>query len=147
MSQLPSQPISNLAKRHRDMLMIALVVIACSFSLKVVNGQQVAFRWWPAWVAPETCGSRRWFGVDCPGCGLTRSFVYLSQGEIRNSVAVNRVGWVLALSVLAQIPYRIASLRSKGPVLPPLLCKWFGNALIAMLILNWLWNQFQRYLG
>lgn len=146
MSELPPQEVSEKPTRHREMLMIAIFVVVCSFSFKVVDGRQVVFRWWPSLVVPETCGSRQWFGVECPGCGLTRSFIYLAQGDLERSLAVNRVGWVMALSVLLQFPYRIAALRTNKPVLPPLLCKWFGNGLIAMLILNWTWNQFQTYL-
>ena len=41
------------------------------------------------------CVSRGLFGLECPGCGLTRSFVALAGGEFSRAVAFNPLGPVL----------------------------------------------------
>ena len=113
--------------------------LACA--LRVLPDGRVAFDGATNYPLPESCMTWKWFGMRCPGCGLTRSFIYLAHGDWRASLAVHRVGWVLALAVLAQLPYRAASLawpqreffsrRSRD---------LFGTALIVVLLVNWVWN-------
>ncbi len=127
------------AKHHRLMLRIAGVVIAGTFLLEVLPDQRVALRGFAAYPLPELCGSRLAFGVECPGCGLTRSFIWAGRGEWVRSLEVNRVGFFMMLAVVGQIPYRILMLRHfERGVMPEL--AWprrFGWALIAMLFGNW----------
>ena len=56
---------------------------------------------------PETCASRRILGVSCPGCGLTRSFVFTARGELRQAVKANAMGPMLFCLCWLQIPYRL----------------------------------------
>ena len=56
---------------------------------------------------PELCTWRRWFGVQCPGCGLTRSFVFMGHGQPLAAFAMNKLGPFLFLVVASQIPYRL----------------------------------------
>jgi hypothetical protein len=56
---------------------------------------------------PETCFWSRFFGISCPGCGLTRSFVHIARGDLRTAVQWNIMGPVVFLICLLQIPYRI----------------------------------------
>ncbi|MEW6139643.1 MAG: DUF2752 domain-containing protein [Thermodesulfobacteriota bacterium] len=58
-------------------------------------------------VLPDTCLSRTIFGLTCPGCGLTRSFVHAARGEFRQSWQCNPLGPALFAVCLLQIPYRI----------------------------------------
>ena len=55
---------------------------------------------------PVLCTIRRSFGVDCPGCGLTRSFVYLAHGDAAGGLRMNWLGPPLFFYTAAQIPYR-----------------------------------------
>lgn len=96
---------------HWWMLAITSGVVALSFLLQVRSDQRVAFRFLPDHPLPELCSSRNIFGVDCPGCGLTRSFIHLARGDWHASVAAHRLGWLIALAVLLQIPYRLFALR------------------------------------
>jgi hypothetical protein len=88
---------------------------------------------------PSTCPSRLAVGIECPGCGLTRSFVALANGDFRQSLCYNRIGWIAALVVVAQIPYRVFALWEfrRGVIYRPWLM-WFGYVLVAMLVINWL---------
>ena len=118
------------------MLVIACLVIAGSLALRVESVYQVK----PAeFVLPPLCMSRAWFGVSCPGCGLTRSFIYLAHGDWDASWQSHRLGWLLAAMVVLQVPYRIHGLRfPRKSLLSPNQRIWIGRVLIALLIGNWL---------
>lgn len=55
---------------------------------------------------PPLCIAKRLTGYDCPGCGLSRSFVALAHGEWSESLAFNPVGWYWFGFIAGQIPYR-----------------------------------------
>jgi len=132
--------------RHREMLFISTTVCLLSFLLAVRPDQKVELFFLPGWAAPETCFTRTTFGTDCPGCGLTRSFIYLANGDLPASLAVNRIGWLFALATAIQIPYRsfllFYWLKKRGlpePVSPSVNTA-VATTLIAVLIGNWLFN-------
>lgn len=57
---------------------------------------------------PETCAMYSRFGVDCPGCGLTRSFIHLSHGNLAaawrlNAVGVFLYGFIVLQFILASL--------------------------------------------
>ncbi len=53
---------------------------------------------------PETCTARARFGINCPGCGLTRSFIHFADGRWIDGMRLNPAGIVIFLFVAAQIP-------------------------------------------
>lgn len=133
----------QLVQRHWQMLGIACAVLVLSLVLRVRSDDHAAFVFVPDWPIPSSCPSQAIFGVDCPGCGLTRSFIYLAHGDWQRAFSKHRVGWLLALAVMLQIPYRLAGLlgRNRQP-LGKRLPKLFGLVLIAALIGNWLLQIF-----
>lgn len=129
--------------RHRDMLTIASVVVCLAFLLRVRPDQKIEFFFAPGWTCPETCLSRSLWNFECAGCGLTRSFIHLASGDLKASISIHRVGWLLALATAIQIPYRIFMLRwlrARGlPEPVPRMLNWLVAAvLIAALLVNWL---------
>ena len=125
-------------RRHLEMLLMSCAVVALAVVLDVRPDHQVSFRFLPNWPLPPSCASRAIFGVPCPGCGLTRSFVYLAHGEWQASLEMHRLGWLLALAVVFQFPYRLAALlgrkdRPLGSLAPAVFC-W---TLIFLLLANW----------
>jgi hypothetical protein len=128
-------------RRHRLMLLVCSACLLLALLLKVRPDQRVEFAWAPGIPLPHTCVSRAWFGVECPGCGLTRSAIHLVHGDWRSSLAAHRLGWLLVLAALVHFPYRILALaRRKDFLLHPRLVRGFGHALVFLLIANWLFN-------
>jgi Protein of unknown function (DUF2752) len=127
------------------MLVVCLVVVAAAFLLQVRSDDRVAPRMFSNLPLPPTCMSQQIFGIKCPGCGLTRSFVDLAHGDWACAWTHHRLGWLLALAVLLQIPYRIVALRHQEMM--PLgfwLPRAFGYVLIAALVGNWLLEMVAR---
>ena len=121
-------------------LILSVLVLLAAFLLDVEE-TRVRLAVWPNWLLPESCLSRSLAGLDCPGCGLTRSFVYLAQGDVTGSLASNRVGWLLALATVSQIPIRLWSLWKTRPLVSHRLQTALAATLIALLIANWVWNM------
>jgi hypothetical protein len=135
-------------RRHWEALLAAMAVVGLAFLLDVRPDQRVAFSGFPHVPLPETCPSRRLLHFDCPGCGLTRSFIHLAHGNWRESWNVHRVGSFLALAVVLQIPYRLAALSShSGLPLGTRAPRLFGMLLFVLLIVNWLINLLSRLLN
>jgi hypothetical protein len=55
------------------------------------------------------CNMVEMFGKPCPACGMTTSFSLLAHGDVRSSLRANWAGTVLALFVVALIPWAVAS--------------------------------------
>lgn len=88
-----------------------MLVLALSFCLEVRDQAVVVAGRVPGpaagWTLPELCQFRTYLGIDCPGCGLTRSFIHLAHGRWGESLMRHRVGWLLAALIILQIPYRL----------------------------------------
>lgn len=51
---------------------------------------------------PDICMFRAYTGLPCPGCGLTRSLIAVTQGRIGLSFSYHRLGFITLLYVLLQ---------------------------------------------
>src|SRR5438477_406599 len=89
---------------HLGWLLLALVVLTIALVCRVPEAAVTL----PgvATPLPEVCLSRRLFGLDCPGCGLTRCFVSLAHGEVSRAWRFNPAGLLWFAALLWQIPYR-----------------------------------------
>jgi hypothetical protein len=56
---------------------------------------------------PIVCGFRRLTGWPCPGCGLTRSFVFAAHGRIGAAFQAHFLGPLLFGVVASQVPWRL----------------------------------------
>lgn len=136
---VPRLSPEQLRRRHWEMLAIAVCVVIGCLCFDVQGQERVGLRGIPAAVLPELCGSKAILGVPCPGCGLTRSFLYLAQGRLRDSWEMHRLGGLLAALVVLQIPYRIHALcRPQRNLLPRWLSRSIVSGLIVGLIANWI---------
>jgi hypothetical protein len=129
-------------RRHWEILTFSAAVIVLSFALFIRSDGRVALFGFTDHPIPETCPARTLLHVECPGCGLTRSFISLARGDIPASWSFNRCGILLALACLWQVPYRTLSLATGRTFAPPRAGSIVGTFLIAALMVNWLVNQF-----
>jgi len=89
--------------RHATVLTAAVVLLAAAALLEVRGQSQVALF---GAALPELCFLRRMLGWNCPGCGLTRSFVSLAHGDLAAAWRFHWVGPALFIAVAFQLPYR-----------------------------------------
>ena len=141
-----NKPVDHEALRrnhHRNMLILCTTVVILALTLQTRADQRVEFAWLPGVPMPESCASRSIFDIECPGCGLTRSFIAIARGSLSAAFQQNRTGWLLACALLIQFPYRVWMLyhvRTRGlpePV-PERLKLAFVWILTVALIGNWL---------
>ncbi|NQT40979.1 MAG: DUF2752 domain-containing protein [Planctomycetes bacterium] len=126
-------------RRHRSMLLVAAGVVLLSLVMQVGGEERVSFQGLGKYPLPPLCMSRSLFGVRCPGCGLTRSLICFFHGQWQASWELHRLGWLMAVAIVAQFPYRIAGLwRRIDYPLGQRFPKLFGTALIFLLVTVWL---------
>lgn len=135
-SAADSHVASAARQRHLFFATLAIVVVGLAFALNV-HDDRVALAGLSDYPLPHLCMSRSMFGVTCPGCGLTRSFVHLAHGDWQASWRAHRLGWLMAAIVLFQIPYRAWMLAGHRDGLPPRVVQVFAVAIVVLLIINW----------
>lgn len=137
-AEIVAEPRAGGRQRHGFFLALATVVAVLAWSLEVRPDERVAFRGFSHWPLPHSCYSRAVFGVPCPGCGLTRSFVYLARGNWQAAWQEHRLGWLLAGIVALQFPYRLWALSRGGNVaLSPRYATAFAIVLATLMLVNW----------
>ncbi|MCX7749905.1 MAG: DUF2752 domain-containing protein [Clostridia bacterium] len=52
-------------------------------------------------------------GYNCPVCGMTRSFIYMSAFDLKSAWSMNKAGVLLYLFCVLQVPYRLFLLKGK----------------------------------
>jgi len=123
---------------HALLLAISAAILIAACMLQVRSDQRVSVSLVPDWPLPEVCQSKVLFGLECPGCGLTRSFVHLAHADIPASLAVHPLGWLIALFVVAQLPYRLWAIRTQSAAPLGERTPWIITAvLFALLIATW----------
>jgi hypothetical protein len=91
---------------------------------------------------PVVCPSRLLFGVNCPGCGMTRSVLLTLGGDLRGALSVNPAGpfFVAALILLAvQLLFAARAPEGSTPVKRRLL-PWasaYGVVVASVMLIQW----------
>jgi hypothetical protein len=70
---------------------------------------------------PRLCTFHLLTGWDCPGCGLTRSFVWLAHFDLGAALEQNVLGPPLFAGVILQVPWRVwrlAQIRTANQIAP-----------------------------
>lgn len=148
MSSVAAEPIdeflepvehASLRQQHLAVLGLSIGVIVLALIMTTIHDHQVAFIGLSQYPLPDICQSRIWLHMDCPGCGLTRSFIHLFHGRFAASFQMHRFGWLLASLVALQIPYRLAALtRANGLPLGKVFPQALGIGVVMLLAVNWL---------
>jgi hypothetical protein len=94
---------------------------------------------------PPLCQMKLLTGLDCPGCGLTRSFIALAHGQFVESFRFNPAGPLWFACIALQIPYQALQIGRLTRGKRPLDLTWWGQGLIylalAALIGQWALRQ------
>ena len=137
-------------------LVLPLLVLLATLALEVVEGRQVRIKYAQI-PLPETCATYAWFGFSCPGCGLTRAFVFLSSGQLAQAWNCNPASFLFYPLLLLQVPLAAVLLTSRKD--RP---SWLGSNLtrrwihvnqwmvvlaLAFLLAQWFWQLMERYLN
>lgn len=101
----PTQALRGEKQYQLILLTIAMLVLAASFVLQPPTNYAVMLPVLDVEI-PGICVWRRATGTDCPGCGLTRSFICLAHGDVKSAWRYNPAGLLLFVVCIAQIPYR-----------------------------------------
>jgi hypothetical protein len=128
---------------HLVLLAASSVVLLLAFLLSIRGQTQVVLPLVNV-PLPELCMSRRMFGFSCPGCGLTRSFISLAQGDLAAAWAFNPAGVLLFGITAFQVPFRTLQLWRIRRGLPEVVIHRTGLAalfaVVVVMIGQWLWR-------
>jgi hypothetical protein len=143
-----SGPDSHNRKFHLVWICLAGCVLLLSKVMEIRDSQQVniPFTQIPM---PELCSFRRFTGMDCAGCGMTRCFIALGHGDLPRAWNFNPAGILLYGIVLFQIPFRVWQLWRIRRGLPEVqLGKYGYGAMIVfavLMIAQWVIKQAALY--
>ncbi len=132
---------------HAWVLLICVAILALSFWLSIDTNQDVVVPWLNV-ALPQTCMFRNLTSLNCPGCGLTRSFISLADGRWHAAWKFNPVGWMIFVLVAAQIPFRtlqLARLKSGRAALTLPGTVWLCWILMILLLTQWLVRGMGRW--
>lgn len=91
---------------------------------------------------PVICPSRLLFGVNCPGCGMTRSVLLTLGGDLRGALDVNPAGpfLVVVLILLAVQLLFAARAPAEGASVRRRLLPWaylYGGVVASVMLIQW----------
>lgn len=140
----PAPPAASVTVRgdrtlHWVLLGLSLGVLLLAAMLRTSRETQVVLPM-VGWSLPELCFARRWFGLDCPGCGMTRSFIAIMHGDLVRAWQFNPAGLIVFGVVAFQVPYRalqLERLRRGFPDLNPVWLNWSWAVVGAALLIQW----------
>lgn len=82
-------------------------------------------------------------GLPCPTCGLTRTVIALSRGDVSRALFMNPLAAVGAVVALVYLVYAAAVLAFRLPRLRPLVtpldARILRVAAVTLFALNWIW--------
>lgn len=85
------------------------------------------------------CVFRKFTGLDCPGCGMTRATYAALHGDLRSAFHFNPVGMVLLPLALLGLSIEIAGwVRGKPLPLRLRIGRWGSAALLAIIVSWWI---------
>lgn len=124
---------------HWIFLATATVVLALSFVLRAPGGERVLLPGGEL-PLPGVCTFKRYTGLNCPGCGLTRSFISIAHGDLNEAWRYNPAGLLLFPAAVFQVPFRsyqIWRLRRGLPERRWPILNWGLWLLAAALVAQW----------
>src|SRR4051794_26869823 len=94
----------NDAWPHRVLLGLALGVVVLSMVLSLGDEPGQVLVPLLNRPLPPLCQLKMLTGLDCPGCGLTRSFIAMGHAQWRDALRFNPAGPLWFILIAGQIP-------------------------------------------
>ena len=147
-SQTPSRILRTAepdSMLHWVLLGVAAGVLTLSCVLRVESSEQVVM---PVinQALPGICTYKTWFGIGCPGCGLTRCFISLAHGDFSAAWRFNPAGILFFAVAVGQLPLRTWQLWRIRRGLAEIRLGWVSTgvfwSLFATLFLQWIMRTF-----
>ena len=89
------------------------------------------------------CAFKTITGLPCPTCGLTRTIIALSRGDVDRALFMNPLATIVCAAGLLYLLYSVAVLTLRLPRLRPTLSAIGARRVrigaVALLATNWLW--------
>ena len=98
-----SEDVRADGENDRAVVFLVVLVLALAFLFEVTPARDGITVF--GTVAPELCGVKRMGWGECPGCGLTRSFVLAVRLD-PEAFRLHPAGPLLLLLIVGQLPYR-----------------------------------------
>jgi len=130
-------------RRHWKILLICSAMLLLAVALRLNARGDVLLPYTSGPPLPAACLTRQLLHMDCPGCGMTRSFIAMAHGQASLALAYHRLGPALFLYVLLQVPLQAHVLltgRTELLVIRPRYATAVIWAFIIALWLNWGYN-------
>jgi hypothetical protein len=91
---------------------------------------------------PVVCPSRLLFGVNCPGCGMTRSVLLTLGGDLWGALSLNPAGPFLVVALVLLGAQLLFAARGTGeiPSVPRRLRRWaslYGAVVASVMLIQW----------
>ncbi len=127
---------------HCFFLAIGVIVVALSMLMRT-EGQTAVFLPGASRPLPPSCMTKYLYGLDCPGCGMTRAFISISHGQLEQAWNFNAASFVVYPFIAIQIPWNLLQIgmllwRRRAIELPYLY--WLPVLVSIVLTMHWLWR-------
>ena len=103
------QPTRSQWLYHIIWLALPAAAIMLSLILEIRDGREVLVPLLNR-PLPELCSFRRFTGLDCAGCGLTRSFIAIGHGQFADAWNYHPAGLLLYAIAAFQVPWQSVQL-------------------------------------
>lgn len=121
---------------------MAAIVLLLSFLMSSEGERSVFFPGFQSPV-PQTCAAQRLFGIDCPGCGMTRAFISISSGQFARAWSFNPASFIVYLFVAVQLPWNAIQIwrlkNQRRPLVTPL-AYMAPVAMVVVMVVHWIWK-------
>jgi len=115
--------------RKRRFALLALLVLGLSIAAFML--WKFGTGWMPG------CQFRRFTGLECPGCGMTRGTYALFHGRFLEAFAFNPVGMILLPLALVGLAIEAIGWAREKPLPFQLRLGRWGSTIIAVVVVVW----------